>query len=166
VWEVRPEPSARSGQKVIAQTSAEEVNPRMPLLLCSELTAKDVEVSVSFKPISGIIAQSAGIVVRYQDRDHFYVVRAEALKNEVRLYKASDGVLQPIAGINTPVANGEWHWMKLIARKSHFQVYFNDAFLFETEDHAYEQAGQVGLSTEDDGVIVFDDLRIMTADKG
>src|SRR5262249_53245264 len=43
LWEIRPEPSARSGQKVLAQTSTEEVNSRFPLLLCSELTARNVE---------------------------------------------------------------------------------------------------------------------------
>jgi hypothetical protein len=165
MWEVRPEPSARSGQKVLAQTSTEEMDLRFPLLLCSELAAKNAEVSVFFKPVSGKIDQAAGIIVRYQDQDRFYVAHASVLKNEVRLYKAVNGAQHPIAGANAHVATGEWHWMKLIVHESHFQVYFDGGFLFETEDNTYEQTGQVGLSTKSDSVIAFDDLHIVTTDK-
>jgi hypothetical protein len=164
MWEVRPEPSARSGQKVLAQTSTDEADLRFPLLLCSELAAKNVEVSVFFKPVSGKIDQAAGIIARYQNQDRFYEARASALKNEVRLYKVADGAQHPIAGGEAHVATGEWHWMKLITRGSHFQVYFDGGFLFEAEDDAHEQAGRVGLSTKSDSVIVFDDLHIVTAD--
>jgi hypothetical protein len=166
MWEVRPEPSARSGQKVLAQTSTEEENFRFPLLLCSKLPARNVEVSVFFKPISGKIDQAAGIVVRYQDPARFYMARANALEGEVRLYKVVNGAEHPIVGANAQVVTGDWHWMKLIAHESHFQVYFNGVFLFEAEDETYDQAGQVGLLTKSDSSIVFDDLRIMTADGG
>ena len=164
-WEIRPEPTARSGQKVLAQTSSEEVNFRFPLLLYNKLIAKNVEVAVSFKPVSGRIDQAAGVVVRYQDEDRFYAVRANALEDEVRLYKVIDGVRHSIAGANAPVTTGEWHWMKLIVQETHFQVFFDDALLFEADDATYDHAGQVGLSTKSDGVTVFDDWQITPADK-
>ena len=120
VWQIRAEPTARSGQKVLAQTSSEEVNPRFPLLIYKKLTEKNVEAGVSFKPISGNIDQAGGLIVRYQDQDHFYVVSANALEDQVRLYKVIDGVRHPIAGANTHIGTGEWHWMKLIAQENHF----------------------------------------------
>jgi hypothetical protein len=163
-WEVRPEPSARSGQKVLAQTSTEEIDLRFPLLLCSDVRARNVEVSVFFKPVSGNLGQEAGIVVRYQDQGRFYVVQASAPGNEVRLYKNVDGVRHSLTGVNAHVTSGEWHWMKLVARGPHFQVYFDDAFLFEAEDDTHDGAGLVGVSTKSDGAIIFDDLRIVTAD--
>jgi len=160
VWQIRAEPTARSGQKVLAQTSSEEVNPRFPLLIYKKLTEKNVEAGVSFKPLSGKVDQAGGLIVRYQDQDHFYVVSANALEDEVRLYKVIDGVRHPIAGANTHIRTGEWHWMKLIAQENHFQVFFEDILLFEADDTTYPQAGQIGLSTKSDGVTVFDDFYI------
>lgn len=160
VWQIRTEPTARSGQKVLAQTSSEEVNPRFPLLIYTKLTEKNVEAGVSFKPISGKIDQAGGLLVRYQDQDHFYVVSANALEDQVRLYKVIDGVHHPIAGANTHIGAGEWHWMKLIAKDNHFQVFLDDVLLFEADDATYSQAGQIGLSTNSDGVTVFDDFYI------
>ncbi len=160
VWQIRTEPTARSGQKVLAQTSSEEGNPRFPLLIYKKLTEKNVEAGVSFKPISGKVDQAGGLIVRYQDQDHFYMVSANALEDEVRLYKVIDGVRHPIAGANTHIGTGEWHWMKLIVKDNHFQVFLEDALLFEADDTTYPQAGQIGLATKSDGVTVFDDFYI------
>jgi len=165
VWQIRAEPTARSGQKVLAQTSSEEVNPRFPLLIYKKLTEKNVEVGVYLKSISGKIDQAGGLIVRYQDQEHFYMVSANALEDEVRLYKVIDGVRHPIAGANTHVGTGEWHWMKLIVQEAHFQVFFEDILLFEADDMTYPQAGQIGLSTKSDGVTVFDDFYITPLDQ-
>ncbi len=163
-WQIRAEPSARSGQKVLAQTSSDEVNFRFPLLLYTNLLVKNVEVGVSFKSLSGKIDQGAGLIVRYQDQDHFYVVRANALEGEVRLYKVIEGVRYAITGANAQVTTDEWHWMKLVAKDAHFQLFFEDALLFEADDTTYSQAGQVGLSTKSDGVTLFDDFYITPRD--
>lgn len=165
LWEIRPEPTARSGQKVLAQTSTEEVDVRSPLLLCSDLATRNVAVSVFFKPVSGKINQTAGIVARYQDQDHFYVVYADALENTVRLYKVNNEIQQPLGSAHTQVATGEWHWMQLAVRDSHFQVSYDGVSLFEAEDNTYKEAGRVGLSTKSDSVTIFDDLYVKTNDQ-
>ena len=40
-----------------------------------------------FKTVSGKTDQAAGLVVRYKDKDNYYVVRANALEDNVNLYK-------------------------------------------------------------------------------
>jgi hypothetical protein len=163
-WEIREEPSARSGTKVLAQTSSENVNSRFPLLLYDKLLAKDVAVTVQFKPVSGQIDQAAGIVVRFQDANHFYVARASALKDEVTLFKVVDGTHLSLAGATMSVATDEWHMLKLVAQGTHFQVFFDSQPLFTAEDSTYGHAGKVGLATKSDGVTIFDDLEIVNHD--
>ena len=90
-WVMKEEPSAPSGGKVLAQTSTDTTNYRFPLCVYDNVTAKDVEVSVKFKPVSGKVDQAAGIVWRYQDKDNYYIVRANALEDNVVLYKVENG---------------------------------------------------------------------------
>ena len=55
------------------------------------VTATDLDLSVRFKPVSGAVDQAAGLVWRYRDKDNYYVVRANALENNVVLYKVESG---------------------------------------------------------------------------
>jgi hypothetical protein len=164
-WKIRPEPTAPSSPNVLAQISMEAESFRFPLLVYTKFSAKNVEIIVQFKPVSGKIDQAAGVVARYQDDAHFYVVRANALENDVRLYKVVDGVRQPIRGASAPVTTGKWHEIQLRVNGTHFHVCFDGMPLFEAEDDTYQQAGQVGLSTKSDGVTAFDDLLIIDTDK-
>ena len=90
-WEIREDPSAPSGTKVLLQVSSDATNYRFPICVYEGWSAKDVEVSVRFKPISGQVDQAAGLVWRYQDPDNYYVVRANALEDNVVLYKVERG---------------------------------------------------------------------------
>src|SRR5712691_5959378 len=91
-WRVLEDASAPAGGKVIAQTSADTTDYRFPICVYDGLTAKDVEVSVRFKPVSGRVDQAGGIIARVQDPDNYYVVRANALEDNVNLYKVVAGV--------------------------------------------------------------------------
>ena len=44
-----------------------------------------------FKAIAGRVDQAAGLVWRYTDPDNYYVVRANALEDNVVLYKVEKG---------------------------------------------------------------------------
>jgi len=163
-WIVKEEPSAPSGTKILAQTSIDELGYRFPILLYDKFTAKDVEVSVQFKTISGKVDQVAAIITRFQDQDHYYMVRANALEGEVKLYKVVDGVRQSLARENAHVSPGEWHTLKLAAKDEHFTVFFDGQSLFETEDDTFKAAGKVGLATKADSVTIFDNFQIESDD--
>ena len=55
------------------------------------VTAKDADISVKFKPVSGKDDQAAGIVWRYADKNNYYIVRANALEDNVVLYIVKNG---------------------------------------------------------------------------
>lgn len=48
---VTEDPTAPSGRKVLAQTSADETSFRFPLCVYDLLAVKDVEVALSFKAV-------------------------------------------------------------------------------------------------------------------
>ena len=88
MWIIGEDPTAPSGPKVLKQTTSEDTGNRFPVCVFDGFAAKDLELSVAFKPISGRIDQAAGLVWRYRDADNYYVVRANALEGNVVLYKA------------------------------------------------------------------------------
>jgi Domain of Unknown Function (DUF1080) len=161
-WMVVEDFTAPSGGKVLAQTSTDKTSFRFPLCVYDGLTAPDVTVSVSFKPVSGTVDQAAGLVARYRDQGNYYVVRANALEHNVRLYKVERGNRKQFAGANVKVPSGEWQTLALEVEGAHFRVLFNDALLFEADDATFKKAGKVGLWTKADSVTYFDDLRVKT----
>lgn len=90
-WKVVNDESAPSKPNVLAQTDMDNTSYRFPLCVYDSLAAKDVDVSVRFKPVKGEEDQAAGIVWRYKDKDNYYIVRANAVENNVVLYKVENG---------------------------------------------------------------------------
>ena len=145
---------------MLAQTSTDTTDYRFPLCIYDQLTAKDVTLSVRFKAVSGKVDQAAGLVARFRDKDNYYIVRANALEDNVRLYKVVGGSRKQFAGTKAKVSSGEWHALKLAVKGKHFQVFFDDKLLFEADDDTFKDVGKVGLWTKADSVTYFDDLKI------
>jgi len=165
-WEVKEDNTAPSGKKVLAQTSSDPTNYRFPLCVYDAFEARDVDLSVSFKPLSGRVDQAAGLVWRYQDSDNYYVVRANALEENVVLYKVENGKrsdLKPQGswfayGKDAPVPLGVWSSLRVLVRSNTFSVSLNGEHLFDVEDDTFPRAGKVGLWTKADSVTLFDTL--------
>ena len=90
-WVVQEDPLKQGAGKVLVQTSADSTSYRFPLCVADSFSAKDVNLSVRFAPISGKVDRAAGLVWRYRDADNYYVVRANALEGNVVLYKVEGG---------------------------------------------------------------------------
>ena len=159
-WRVVDDATAPSGGKVLAQTSTDKTSYRFPLCIFDRLAAKDVEVSAAFKPVSGTVDQAAGLVARFRDKDNYYIVRANALEDNVRLYKVERGKRQQFAGVNAKVPAKQWQTLRLEVKGTHFRVFLNDTRLFEADDATFNEAGKVGLWTKADSVTYFDDLAV------
>jgi 3-keto-disaccharide hydrolase len=118
----------------------------------------DVDVSVRFKPISGREDASGGIVFRFSE-GKYYVVRANALENNFRLYYYDNGRYQLATATAQPPALGQWHTLRIVAVGDHIQAYLNGRLLLDHHDSRY-RSGQIGLWTKSDSVTAFDDLEI------
>ncbi len=168
-WVVMKDETAPSKPNVLAQTDMDGTSYRFPVCAFDGASAKDVEVSVKFKPVRGSGDQAAGIVWRYRDQDNYYIVRANALENNVVLYKVEKGNrtdLDPKGsglfayGKKAKVPSGQWSTLRIVVKGNLFAVYLNGEKLFDVEDNTFMAAGKVGLWTKADSYTLFDDLSI------
>lgn len=169
VWVIAKDGSSPGQKNVLAQTDPDPTGYRFPVAVFDGLTATDVDVSVKFKPISGKKDEAAGIVWRYKDNNNYYIVRANALENNVVLYKVESGKRTDLPlkgegrtyGKKAPVPANQWSELRVTAKGNLFAVYLNGQKLYEVEDSTFTETGKVGLWTKADSVTYFDDLKII-----
>ena len=161
-WTVEKDESAPSKANVLMQSG----KATYPLVLKDGTSIRDGFVAVKFKAVSGSEDRAAGLVWRAKDADNYYVVRANALEDNVVLYKTVNGTRSPLDivgrkggyGVKAPVPAGQWHTLRVEFAGNRFKVMFNGEAAFEVEDATFSEAGQVGLWTKADSVTVFDDF--------
>ena len=129
-----------------------------PLILYQAEQFDDVDISVKFRPLSGRVDASGGLVFRAVDAENYYIVRANSLENNFRLYAVVSGNRRQIASATvTPPTLGEFSSLRVVAIGDHIQAYFNGELLLDYHDSRFEQ-GYVGLWTKADAVTDFDDF--------
>jgi hypothetical protein len=161
-WMVEKDDTAPSKPNVLKQAG----EATYPLCLKSDTSLKDGFVEVKFKSVSGEADQAAGVIWRCQDADNYYVCRANALEDNVVLYKTEKGKRSSLEivgrkggyGVATPVAKGQWHTLRVEFAGKKFAVLMNGNNLFEVEDETFRDAGKVGVWTKADSVMLFDDF--------
>jgi hypothetical protein len=159
-WVVRAEADAPSKSNVLAQVSTDETDNRFPVAF-TDLEMKDVRLSVKCKPVSGNVDRSCGLVFRLKDPDNYYVVRANALENNVHLYRVVKGCRRQFAGWDGKVASGVWHDLEVETKDDHIQVFFDNNLVIDSHDKTFPEAGKVGLWTKADSVTYFGNLIAM-----
>ncbi len=158
-WAVEDMPGAPSGKRVLM------LRPKgsaFNVIVAPGGPYRDVDVSVRFKPISGSEDASGGIMFRFTE-GRYYVVRANALENNFRLYYYDRGRHQLATARVQPPALGQWHTLRVVAVGDHIQAYLNGKRLLDHRDSRF-RSGQIGLWTKSDSVTAFDDLEIKTAE--
>ena len=159
-WEVLKDDSAPSQPNVFAQVSTDATGGRFPLAVYDKANLNDGSLSVKFKAISGAADQAAGLVWRYRDPENYYIVRANALEDNYRLYHVVAGNRRQFAGANFKVTPGEWHELRVECVGNKIICYYDGAKKIEATDDTFKDAGKVGLWTKADSVTYFDDLRV------
>ncbi len=156
-WVVKKIEHAPSADNVVVQTKLDDTDNRFPLLILDGVSYKDFAAFVKFRAISGKTDQAGGLVFRYKDNNNYYVIRANALENNVRLYSVINGSRRQIAGKNIKVPSNEWHLLKVVCKADKIQCFFNNTRVFEVSDDTFD-SGSVGLWTKADSYTYFDDL--------
>ncbi len=166
-WVVLEEKNADGGKNnILAQTDMDKTGYRFPVCVYDGFSAEDVAVGVRFKPVKGAVDQAAGIVWRYKDVNNYYIVRANALENNVVLYKFEKGKRTDLPlkgkgrtyGVKCPVPANKWSNLRVLVKGNHFEIYFNGDKLFEAVDNTHGGPGKVGLWTKADSYTLFDDF--------
>jgi hypothetical protein len=152
-WAVEEVAGAPSGQRALVQR---ETKKSYNVVVAPAGPYGDVDVTVRFKPMSGREDASGGIVFRFHE-GRYYVVRANALEDNFRLYYNDRSRHQLASARVTPPALGQWHTIRVVAVGERIQAYLNDALLLDHRDGRF-RSGRVGLWTKADSVTAFDDL--------
>src|SRR5437016_6368478 len=105
-WLVKEISDAPSGKHVVEQTDADSTDTRFPVLIADKGEYADLDVSVKGKALSGKVDQGIGLVFRFRDPKSYYVLRANALENNFRLYRMVNGRRLQFAGANVKVPSG------------------------------------------------------------
>jgi hypothetical protein len=165
-WSVERETSAPSPHHVLRQSAK---LPEASFSLCwrEDTAITNGFVEVKFKASDGEIDQAAGVIWRCRDAGNYYVCRANALEDNVVLYRVENGQRRslPIVGreggygVSQRVAPRQWHILRVEFQGRRHQVFFNGRHLFDTQDDTFLGAGKVGLWTKADSVSLFDDFR-------
>ncbi len=159
-WEVIKDNTATSTPNVIAQTSQEYFGYHFGMAVNENEVYGDFELIVKFKGVTGEEDQGGGPVWRYQDNNNYYIARANPLEDNFRVYKVVDGKRIQMDSARLKVTSGEWHTIKVIARKDQIQCFFDGQPYLDATDDTFQKAGRVGLWTKADAVTYFDDLEV------
>jgi hypothetical protein len=146
---------APAGKKVLVQRATRNefnviVSPAGPYT--------DVDVSMKFKPISGREDASGGIVFRFAD-GKYYVVRANALEDNFRLYTYDRGRRQIASASVKAPALSQWHAVRVVSVGDHIQAWLDGKLLLDHRDARFK-SGRVGLWTKADSITAFAELTV------
>ncbi|OAI43229.1 hypothetical protein AYO41_02345 [Verrucomicrobia bacterium SCGC AG-212-E04] len=161
-WEVVADATAPSKPQVLKQSG----EATFVWAVKTDTRMQDGFAEVKFKPVDGREDQAGGLVWRWQDADNYYVVRANALENNVVLYKTAGGKRTSLQakgrtfgyGVDTEVPAGKWSTLRIEFSGRLFTVIYNGKQLFQVEDDTFKDTGAVGLWTKADSVTLFDDF--------
>ncbi len=154
-WAVRAESDAPSSPNALCQTGY----ANYPALSLSENVYGDVTVATRFKPISGSSDRAAGIIFRIQDKDNYYILRANALEDNVNIYKYVGGWRRAIQESTAKVPSGTWQELRVEVKGNHIRCFLNSKLVVEATDDTFK-AGKIGLWTKADSITCFDNVQV------
>lgn len=158
-WQAIADAEGPSGW-VLAETAADPTDSRFPLCVNEQAVLRDLDATLRFKPVSGVRERVAGFIFRAQSANDYYVVRASALDNSVRLYRMEKGKRRQVGGKEVPVESGKWHSLRVVAIADRFEVMLDGTSLFSATDRTLPQAGPMGVWSQADSVTYYGSLLV------
>ena len=132
-----------------------------PAIALANAEYEDLAMVASFKPISGKEDQAAGLIFRVQDEDNYYIVRANALEDNVGIYKYVDGRRSEMESESVRLDPGEWRELRVEVTGDQIRAFLDKREVVEATDDEFTSGG-VGLWTKADSVTCFDNVSTET----
>jgi hypothetical protein len=156
-WTVDAEPSAPSAPHVLRQ-HAQFGNPDFPRVILRDLDFTDLVVRVRCRPEAGGTDQACGVMFRTVDSYNYMLVRANALEDNVNLYRSVAADRMELASASAKVASGVWHMLEVSAHGAEIRVRFDDQEVLAASNATFT-TGKIGLWTKADSITAFDDFQ-------
>jgi hypothetical protein len=154
-WQVVVDATAPSAPNALKQSGT----AKFCWCVNTNLAVKNGRVQVRFKPLAGAEDEAGGLIWRFQDGDNYYIARANALEDNVTIYKTVGGVRKEYGRTSMKVEPRQWHTLRVEFNGPHFTVSCDGEFALAWDDDTFTNAGAVGVWTKADSVTEFDDFR-------
>ena len=158
-WIVKADPSAPSNPNVLAKIVFNDTADYHAQLFPDSPTVSSANITMKFKIVSGQKAQSAGLLLRFIDHKHFFVIMADSMTNRLSLCRQTPDYLICNYDKNVTITLGKWHDLKALLSTQGIGVYLDGKVIIRANDQNY-QSGDVGLWTKQDTTAYFDDVKM------
>jgi hypothetical protein len=156
-WKVITTPKALNPPNVFAQLR--EKGADYNVVLIEDTTTTDLDLSVAFLPISGKADMGGGLIWRANDDRNYYLIRANPLEQNIRLYHVVKGIRKMLKNYDEIIDIKTWHRLHVVNQGCRIQIFYDEKPIFDLCDETFKQGG-IGLWTKSDSVTYFDDLRL------
>jgi hypothetical protein len=154
-WERRPTPEAPGGM-ALTEASRLALAERYPICILPAPQAVDLDVTLTFKPLSGRLDRAGGIALRVRDANTYYVLRANAAEDNVRLYHVVRGQRVQFAGREgLPIGLNQWHRLRLRVEGENFAAWLDGQPILTARDRHIPGPGRVALWSIADSETLF-----------
>lgn len=162
-WKVVETEKAKSPPHAFGQLQGKGAEHAYKLVLVNGTDSSDLELSVAFIPIEGKGDMGGGLIWRAADDRNYYLVRANPLEQNLRIYRVVKGVRHMLQNFNQIIEVTKWHTLHIVAKGCRLQVSYDDKPVFDLCDRTFTR-GRIGLWTKSDAVSYFDDLHLNVLD--
>ena len=154
LWTVQRDPTAPSKPHVLLQSG----RGAFPWCVRPDVALANGFVEVMFKPMAGQMDQAGGVIWRWADANNYDVARANALENNVSLYRMEQGKRITLKYADAPVPRGQWSRLRVEFEGQRIRVLLNRQRYIEVDDSHAAGAGSVGVWTKADSKTAFDEF--------
>jgi hypothetical protein len=151
----------KDGAKLVYAVDGRKRGPEFPISIFKGLgnfTAGSIEVS--FKAISGNEDQAAGIAFNVKSPNDYLVVRANALENNLILFRVDKGKRSSLRGVEgIPTASGLWHRLRVSVSRNRIEG-FLDGKKYLDYEYKGNIDGKIGLWSKSDSYVLFDKFSV------
>jgi len=158
-WQVLATDRAKSPPHVLAQLMGKGAEHAYKVALIKDVIASDLNLQVSFLPISGKADMGGGLIWRAADDRNYYLARANPLEQNIRVYRVENGIRHLLENFNQTIDVRQWHTLRVTHQGCRVNIFYDDKQVFDLCDKTFH-AGMIGLWTKSDAVTYFDDLRL------
>jgi len=146
------------GKRVLAQL-AKSADKTFNLILIDGPKARDLDLSVTLRPIDGEVDRGGGLVWRARDARNYYVARYNPLEANFRVYKVEGGRRTQLDHADAPRDQGR-HTLRITMSGREIFGFLDGKKLLVAEDSTFADAGKIGLWTKADARTEFDELTL------
>jgi hypothetical protein len=158
-WQVLATDRAKSPPHVLAQLMAKGAEHAYKITLVKEILTSDLNLEVSFLPISGKADMGGGLIWRATDDRNYYLARANPLEQNIRVYRVENGIRHLLENFNQTIDVKRWHTLRVTHQGCRVNIFYDDKQVLDLCDKTFH-AGMIGLWAKSDAVTYFDDLRL------